>query len=169
MDYKLFAENLTFRILEELRYTCILLSFVVSVDATRECAIRDSLSRRQGVLQMASFIFLVMCVMVNCCAPIVMSMVPVVYNVHHPQCGETHYSNTQRLTEILEQVSRDIDLSAIEILQPLRIIVTPLIHYLQKTLNSKHFMRIPHLLYKPLNSRKPMNANNCKLHHSVKH
>ena len=48
------------------------------------------------------------CVLAICYVPIVMSMVPVVYNVHHPQCGETQYSNTQQLTYILDQVSRSM-------------------------------------------------------------
>ena len=53
--------------------------------------------------------------MASCYVEKVTSTVPVVYNVHHPQCGGTQYaSNIQQLTEILEQVSRDIAPPAVE-------------------------------------------------------
>ena len=48
-----------------------------------------------------------MCVMAGCYMPIVTSIVPVIYNVHDSQCGETQYNSTQQLTDILEQVSTD--------------------------------------------------------------
>ena len=85
-------------------YSLLLFFWFIQKKFLIKCVIGDSLSRRQGV-QMASFIFLLMCVMASCCVPIVVSMVPVVYNVHHPQCGETQYNSTQQLTDILEQVS----------------------------------------------------------------
>ena len=55
-----------------------------------------------------------MCVLASCQVPSMRSMVPVVYNIHHLQCGETQYNSTQPLTEILEQVSRDIAPPAIK-------------------------------------------------------
>ena len=63
---------------------------------------------------MTKCIILWMCVIAICCVLKVISMVPVVYNVHHPQCGETQYNSTQQLTDILEQVSSDIAPPAIE-------------------------------------------------------
>ena len=57
---------------------------------------------------MSESTFLWMFVMASCYVEKVTSTVPVVYNVHHPQCGETQYNSTQQLIDILEQVSRDI-------------------------------------------------------------
>ena len=57
---------------------------------------------------MARFLILLMCVMASLCMPIVMPMVPAIYNIHHPQCGETQYNSTQQFTDILEQVSSDL-------------------------------------------------------------
>ena len=46
--------------------------------------------------------------MAGCYVPIVMSIVPVAYNAHLPQYGETKYNSTQQLPDILEQVSMNI-------------------------------------------------------------
>ena len=54
------------------------------------------------------------CVVASCYVPVGMSVVPIVYKVHHLQCSETQYNTTQQLTDILEQVSSDIAPPAIE-------------------------------------------------------
>ena len=56
---------------------------------------------------MAKFTFLWMYVMATCCMSIVMSLVPVVYNVQNTWCDETKYSSSQQLINILEQLSSD--------------------------------------------------------------
>ena len=43
--------------------------------------------------------------MASCSVPKVMCVVPVVYNVHYPQCRDLHFSKTQQLTNILEQMT----------------------------------------------------------------
>ena len=64
--------------------------------------------------RMLKCVFFWICVLAGCCVPKVLSTLPMIYNVHHPQCGEVHDSSTQQLTEILEQVSSDIAPPAIE-------------------------------------------------------